>query len=55
MKRYFIIIAAVLSALLLTAARPAGKTVRVACIGDSITYGMTLEDRETESYPARLQ
>lgn len=55
MKRYFIIIAAMLSALLLPAARPAGKTVRVACIGDSITYGMTLEDRETESYPARLQ
>ena len=32
-----------------------GKVVRVACIGDSVTYGMTLEDRETESYPAQLQ
>lgn len=32
----------------------AGK-VRVACIGDSITYGMTLEDRENTCYPARLQ
>ena len=37
------------------AARPAQRPLRVACIGDSITYGMTLEDRETECYPARLQ
>ena len=30
-------------------------TVRVACIGDSITYGVGTDDRETESYPSRLQ
>ncbi|MBR1539438.1 MAG: sialate O-acetylesterase, partial [Bacteroidales bacterium] len=41
--------------LLLSAAKPAPAKVRVACIGDSITYGMTLEDRQTESYPSRLQ
>lgn len=28
---------------------------KVACIGDSITYGLGLADRETESYPAQLQ
>lgn len=27
---------------------------KVACIGDSVTYGMKLEDREHESYPAQL-
>lgn len=31
------------------------QKVKVACVGNSITYGMTLTDRETESYPARLQ
>jgi len=29
--------------------------IRVACIGDSITYGSGIDDRERESYPARLQ
>jgi lysophospholipase L1-like esterase len=28
--------------------------VRVACIGDSITYGHRIEDRELNSYPAQL-
>ena len=28
---------------------------RVACIGDSITYGYGIEDRETYSYPSQLQ
>ena len=55
MKHCLIWMAAGLSLLLLLSARPAPKPVRVACIGDSITYGMTLEDRETECYPARLQ
>ena len=34
-------------------ARPAKK--RVACIGDSITWGMKLENRERDSYPSQLQ
>lgn len=55
MKRFLFVLLAAVAALLLLAARPAPKRVRVACIGDSITYGMTLEDRETECYPARLQ
>lgn len=33
----------------------AGTKTRVACIGNSITYGMTLEDPATQSYPAQLQ
>ena len=55
MKRYLFVVLAAVAVLLFSAARPAGKVVRVACIGDSITYGMTLEDRATESYPAQLQ
>lgn len=31
------------------------EKVRVACIGNSITYGMKLENRDVESYPAQLQ
>ena len=33
----------------------ASAGVRVACVGDSITYGLGLADRERESYPAQLQ
>ena len=29
--------------------------VRVACVGDSITFGAGVEDRENNSYPAQLQ
>lgn len=32
-----------------------GEKVKVACIGDSITYGFGIEDREHCSYPAQLQ
>ena len=31
------------------------ERVKVACIGDSITYGYGLADRANESYPAQLQ
>ena len=34
--------------------QPAPK-IKVSCVGNSITYGMRLEDRERESYPAQLQ
>lgn len=30
-------------------------TIKIACVGDSITYGAGLQERETESYPAQLQ
>lgn len=32
----------------------AAKVVRVACVGDSITFGYTIADREHKSYPAQL-
>ena len=47
------IIATVVAAIAF-AACAADKT-KVACIGDSITYGLGLQDREVESYPAQLQ
>jgi acyl-CoA thioesterase I len=31
-----------------------GKTIRVACVGDSITYGSRLKDRQHDSYPVVL-
>ena len=31
------------------------EKTRVACVGNSITYGLTLADPATESYPAQLQ
>ena len=33
----------------------ASLPIKVACVGNSITYGSGLANRETESYPARLQ
>lgn len=35
--------------------RGGDPVVRVACVGDSITWGAGVEGRETNSYPARLQ
>lgn len=31
------------------------KKIKVACVGDSITYGARVEDRSVDSYPAQLQ
>ena len=31
------------------------RKTRIACVGNSVTYGFGLNDRETESYPAQLQ
>lgn len=31
------------------------KTIKVACIGDSVTYGTGIEDRDSRSYPSQLQ
>ena len=32
-----------------------GSKVKIACIGDSITFGTGITNRETDSYPAKLQ
>jgi sialate O-acetylesterase len=31
-----------------------GRPIRIACVGDSITYGHGLKNRERECYPAKL-
>ncbi len=33
----------------------AQRTVKVACVGNSVTYGTGIEKRETEAYPVQLQ
>ncbi len=35
-------------------ALPVGRVCKVACIGDSITYGVALQNREAECYPVVL-
>lgn len=41
--------------LLLSLSTYAQKPIRIACVGNSITYGATLANREQNSYPAQLQ
>ncbi len=50
-KKKLVIIALCLLALATQAAKP----VKVACVGNSVTYGYGLQDREHDSYPVRLQ
>lgn len=38
-----------------TSLRPLEDKIRVACIGDSITYGAGVKDRQKDAYPALLQ
>lgn len=39
----------------LDGAAPEPEKIRIACIGDSITFGSGIPDRDNESYPALLQ
>ena len=41
--------------LLSTLSATARKVVRVACVGNSITYGTGIANREQDAYPAQLQ
>lgn len=41
--------------LLLSIEAFASQPIRIACIGDSITYGSGIEDRDKDGYPAVLQ
>ncbi len=41
--------------LLFTLPGIAKERIKVACVGNSITFGATLADRKTEAYPAQLQ
>ena len=51
MKKYQIILVSVM-ALILSACK--SEPVRVACLGDSITYGHGIMDREHDAYPGVL-
>lgn len=51
MKRTFLL----LSLLVTLVSAHAQKKIRVACVGNSITYGYTLPDREQNAYPFKLQ
>jgi len=51
MKRIFVIC----SLLIISVLSLSAQKVRVACIGNSITYGHGIEDREHDTYPAQLQ
>src|SRR5579885_3646478 len=52
MRRFLMAVAAAAG---LAAAGRADDKIRVACVGDSITYGAGIKDREHNSYPAQLQ
>ena len=45
---------ALLSLLLTTTLAPAAEKVRVACVGDSITFGAGVADRKNNAYPVVL-
>lgn len=53
MKRRFL--SFILPLVLCVLAARADKPVKVACVGNSITYGFLVEDREKNNYPAQLQ
>ncbi len=53
MKRILLI--PILALLQLISSAGLQAQIKVACIGDSITYGLTIEDRENNSYPSVLQ
>src|ERR1017187_8508802 len=53
LKLSFGILLAVVMALCTSATAETAKW-RVACVGDSITYGFGIADREHQSYPAQL-
>ena len=55
-KRIFncIIIASFLWSSVVALAGEKTAAIKVACVGDSITYGFGIKDRTTQSYPAQL-
>ena len=53
MKRFFLTLIACLLVGSVYSSTP--RKVKVACIGDSITYGAAIEDRVNYSYPSQLQ
>jgi acyl-CoA thioesterase-1 len=57
-KLYLLLVAAIFflqHAQLVRADDRAAGVTKIACVGDSITYGAGIKDREKNSYPAQLQ
>ena len=57
-KKYALTLLALLAVFAPADARRKPKVepkIKVSCVGNSITYGMRLDNRERESYPVRLQ
>ncbi|MFI3281374.1 MAG: GDSL-type esterase/lipase family protein [Rikenellaceae bacterium] len=52
MKRKFLL--TIMISTLICASSVAQSVVKVACVGDSITFGVGVEDASTDSYPAQL-
>ena len=44
-----------LLSLLLSLQLSARDKIKVACVGNSVTFGYNLPDRATQAYPVRLQ
>lgn len=59
MKRYYLLLAGMLlfCSIRVSAQKSSssGHSVKVACVGNSITYGSGIGDRDSFSYPAQLQ
>lgn len=54
-KIYRYILCFLLSAVMMGAGAAERPKIKIACIGNSITYGYTLKDRVNEAYPSVLQ
>ncbi|MDE3213181.1 MAG: sialate O-acetylesterase, partial [Bacteroidota bacterium] len=54
LARHFIV-SCILFFLIIEPAFSFGKKIKVACLGNSVTYGYHLPHREIQSYPAQLQ
>jgi len=50
----FLLIASVVWSSAVALAEEPSEPIKVACVGDSITYGFGIADRETQSYPSQL-
>lgn len=51
---YLLRFAVLLAAILLVLRLACPSQTRIACVGDSITYGATIRDKSHDSYPAQL-
>ena len=54
-NRFVFLLVALFAGVWSAAAQGETQKIKVACVGNSITYGTGIEDREHDSYPAQLQ